>query len=250
MNKSELNTPKGEALLLLVDTATTVCSVALARGEQIVDERFAEPSEGRAISSLIAPMVDEVLRPLRASGERLDALALSAGPGSYTGLRGGSALAKGLCFGMQIPMIAISTLELMAEGYREKLGVSDRAVRIYPMIDARRMEVYTAGFDAEGVRLSPDVPLVLSAATPLEGLDSYEHHFVGDGATKTEGLWQGFDYVVDGAFLPRASYMLRPALRAFERGNFVDLAYWTPAYLKEYVATVARNKVLAQLEGN
>lgn len=236
---------KDKPVILLIDTATQTTSVALTHGERLVAHRVSSPEQQGQASALLAPMVDSLLQTVRAEGLRLDAVALSAGPGSYTGLRVGSSLAKGLCFGFGIPLIASSTLEIMVEQLRaERKTLEGEELRIYPMIDARRMEVYTACFDASGKRLSPDEPLILSAEEPLSELSKYKHYFIGDGASKVEGLWEMGDYEIHAHIRPDAQYMRLLALRAYHAGGFVDLAYWTPNYLKEYVATIGKNKVL------
>lgn len=225
----------------MIDTATSVCSVALSRGEEIIGERANYQATGQH-ASLAAPMVEALLAEAQRIGLSIDAVVLSQGPGSYTGLRIGSALAKGLCHGLSIPLIAVSTLELMADGYRRKHTLSDDAY-IYPMIDARRMEVYTAMFGADGKRLADDAPRVLTVDNPLQGLGEHPCVLLGDGASKAEGLWQGEMQIV-GTWMPEAKHMLHLGLEAYKAERFVDLAYWTPSYLKEYKATIATNKVL------
>lgn len=228
---------------LLIDTSTTVCSVALSHaGEIIFSAVETKPEGGHAARAGV--LTEQAVQILRNKGLRLSAVALSAGPGSYTGLRIGSSLAKGLCHGYQVPLIAISTLELMANGYREERQELDSKVRVVPMIDARRQEVYTAVFDAKAQRISEDMPMIVSGETAFaEDMDTYEYHFFGDGSVKPEGISAGKFVVVEG-FIPKAEYMLPLAKRAFETQDFVDTAYWKPNYLKEYVATIARNKVL------
>lgn len=190
----------------------------------------------------------EAIACLRRKGLSLSAVAVSAGPGSYTGLRIGSSLAKGLCHGFDIPLIAISTLALLVESYRASLAEALvlEQVRIMPMLDARRSEVYTARFDALGARLEADYPLVLSAATlpHVEMKGNYVYHFVGNGAGKTRSLWPEFTYTVAEDIYPEAQYMQRLAVEAYEAGDLVDAAYWAPSYLKDYRPVISKNKVL------
>lgn len=239
---SSLSSP----VLLLLDSSTSACSVALSAGEHIIEHLCQTTAQGQH-SSLLAPMVDQLLSKARSLSLRLDAVVVSAGPGSYTGLRIASSLGKGICFGLDIPLVAVSTLEMMASGYGAQLperGSSERPRRLVPMLDARRMEVYTALFDEGGGRLSEDVALVLSGEEwPFDGMQSFDYHFVGDGSGKVDGLWPG-SYCIASEFVPEARYMLPLALRAYRNNDFVDLAYWTPHYLKEYVAVVGKNKVL------
>lgn len=234
-----------EPILLLIDTSTTACSSAIVCGEHIITSKVLSPEHGAQASTALAPMVNEQLEILATQSLGLSAIAVSAGPGSYTGLRVGSSFAKGLCFGLSIPLIEVSTLELLATQARLIKGISGADKRLYPMIDARRMEVYTACFDGDGKRLSADSPLILSSEEDLTNQtpDSY-CYFVGDGAGKVRGLWEAGSYEILDDIYPEASYMASLALGAYRDKRFVDLAYWTPNYLKEYIATIAKNKVI------
>lgn len=234
-------------IILTIDTTSTSSNVAVFRGANLL---FCESDpEGRGEhAARLAPMVERATEQLRTQGLQLQAIALSAGPGSYTGLRIASSLAKGLCQGLSIPLIAISTLEAMAHAYiqsLEPLGlVCDAGDIICPMIDARRMEVYTATFTPTLERITADRAEILSGDTPFaQDLGSKTYHFVGGGASKTEGLWQA-SYRTITSLPPVAAAMGSLALEAYRAEAFADLAYWTPNYLKDYVAVVAKNKVL------
>lgn len=229
-------------MILCIETSSAICSVAIGYGEQVFAEHTLPAPEGGHAAAL-APLVDELLNKAEKAGISISAVAISAGPGSYTGLRIGASLAKGLCFGRQLPLIAIDTLELIAHQAISQLPAGSHPT-IHPMIDARRMEVYTASFSATGERLEEDHPLVLDADSPL-ALGEGDHIFVGDGAGKVRGLWEGFKHEVwDEGFSPLAKGMVHLAAHAFREERFVDIAYWTPNYLKDYVAVVAKNKVL------
>lgn len=232
--------------MLLLDSSTSACSAALSVGDKIIGEICHKSAQGQQ-SSLLAPMAEQLIEKSRQHSLALEAIVVSAGPGSYTGLRIASSLAKGLCSGLNIPLIAIPTLALMASGYLTDTGIDyDKTLRIVPMIDARRMEVYTAVFDGHGARLSDDAAIILSSEIcPFEHIDQGTYHFIGDGSSKVKGLWTG-DNVLASDFVPEARHMLPLALSAYSTGDFVDLAYWTPHYLKEYVAVVSQNKVLTQ----
>ena len=135
----------------------------------------------------------------------------------------------------------------MAEGYRQSLPSSlvNESLRLVPMIDARRMEVYTATYNQDGQVLAQERPYILESEHLFaEDMKELSYHFFGDGAKKCVGLWANVDYNVAGDFVPEARYMLPLVSRLYEDKVFVDTAYWTPNYLKEYVATIARNKVL------
>ena len=230
-------------MILCLETSTTRCSAAIGWGQQVLASRALDAPEGGHAAAL-APLTGKLLKELHASGQELRAIAVSAGPGSYTGLRISTSLAKGLCLGLQLPLIAIDTLELIAARAIAHLREGETPT-IHPMLDARRMEVYTASFTSTRTRLSEDRAVVLSAEVPLfpEG----KHLLVGDGATKARDLWPELNYEVwDKGFAPDAKQMVCLATEAFEAGSFVDTAYWTPNYLKEYVAVVAKNKVLGR----
>lgn len=231
-------------LILALDSSTATASVALGTNEKTL-YHLTSDSHGEHAAHL-APMVDQALEHLRSEGLSLDAIAIAAGPGSYTGLRIASSLAKGLAMGFGLPLVAISTLELMASGYRAQLNEIAPESRLCPMIDARRMEVYTTTFDSSLGRLEADRPVVLEGTPLYADLGERPYYFIGSGAAKLEGLWPGYSYSIASDFVPKAQYMLPLATEAYRRGDFVDLAYWTPSYLKEYVATIAKNKVLGR----
>ena len=230
-------------MILCIETSASTCSVAIGYGEQLFAEHTLSAPEGGHAAAL-APLVDELLGKAHKAGITISAVALSAGPGSYTGLRIGASLAKGLCFGLKIPLIALDTLEIIAHQAIHQLPPKSPITVIHPMIDARRMEVYTASFSTQGERLEEDHPLVLEADLPPT-LEKGKHLFAGDGAGKVRDLWHELEYEVwDEGFAPSAQGMIHLASHAFREKTFVDIAYWTPKYLKDYVAVVATNKVL------
>lgn len=229
---------------LLIDTATPVCSVALSNGREILYSKSERAVEGGHAARL-GVLVNEAISLIHQPQLKLSAIGISAGPGSYTGLRIGSSLAKGLCHGFDIPLIAVSTLQAMATGYRQSLDKQDERIRLVPMLDARRQEVYTATFDSEAVRISPDMAQVVSDQTLFnnEMLEGYIYHFFGDGVNKPDGITSG-TCVITNDFPHKAEYLLSEVEKAFAANNFVDVAYWTPNYLKEYRVAIAKNKVL------
>lgn len=226
--------------LLLVETSTALCSVALSRGEKVVAYRESETS--RAHASLTAVYVDEVLREAGIGLRGCDAVCVSEGPGSYTGLRVGVSTAKGLCFGAGIPLIAVGTLDTLVWQAIDGGLVPEGCKYIVPMIDARRMEVYTAVFTADGKQTGETSPLVVEGDSFSRELSEGKVLFIGDGAEKCRPLLGG----EKACFIqccPKASSMLSPALAALRGGKFVDVAYFEPLYLKEFVATVSRRKL-------
>ena len=170
--------------------------------------------------------------------KQLDAVAVSQGPGSYTGLRIGVSTAKGICYAADLPLMAIDTLEAMAYGMKMKLGsqIADNDLLI-PMIDARRMEVYASVFDAQLNRINDTAALVIEEQS-FEDL-CLDHHLwlFGDGAPKLNKLFENHPNIsiVDG-FRPSAAYMLPLAEKALREKNFVDVAYFEPFYLKDFIA--------------
>ena len=167
---------------------------------------------------------------------------MSCGPGSYTGLRVGVSTAKGLCFGAGIPLIAVDTLETLVWQAKDGGLLPEGCTSVIPMIDARRMEVYTAVFSPDGQRRSEIAPQIIDGGSFREELQAGPVLFIGDGALKCKDVLDSPDAVFVQA-CPRADAMLTPALRAFEQGKFEDVAYFEPLYLKQFVATVSRKNL-------
>lgn len=226
--------------ILLIETSTSLCSVALAEDGAVTAQR--ESTEPRAHAALTAPFVKEVLdgRGLRATD--LDAVCVSAGPGSYTGLRVGVSTAKGICFAAGIPLLSVGTLDVLVSQARAEGLVPEGCRAVIPMIDARRMEVYTAVYSPEGERLTEVEPRVIDGESFRVERAAGPVLFIGDGAEKCRAALDapGMRFAQT---CPRAAAMLAPALREFEAGHFRDTAYFEPFYLKDFVATVSRKKL-------
>ena len=225
------------ARILLIETATAQLSVALAQDGRVVASRVC--AEPRQQASLTAPLVKEVLDSQGLSVADCDAVAVSSGPGSYTGLRVGVSTAKGLCFGASLPLIAIGTLDILA-GDRH----SERSEEsfIVPMIDARRMEVYTAVYGPDGQRLTPIEAKVIDSQSFADYLAQGPVLFIGDGALKCQDVLTHPNARFRQAF-PEAAAMAPLAEKAFQEKRFEDLAYFEPFYLKDFVATVSRKNL-------
>ena len=224
--------------IILIETSTSLCSVALA-----VDGRIAgkmESTEPRAHASMTAPYVAKVLEEQGLAVKDCDAVCVSAGPGSYTGLRVGSSTAKGLCFAAGIPLLAVSTLEILVRQAIEGNLLPEGCKYIIPMIDARRMEVYTAVYSADGKQLGEVEAKVVDAGSFAQQRAEGPVLFIGDGAMKCADLMPESTFVQAN---PRAEAMLVPALREYEEKRFKDTAYFEPFYLKDFVATVSRKKL-------
>lgn len=220
--------------IILIETSTSLCSVALAENGAITAYR--ESSAPKAHASLTAVFVQQVLaeRGLALSG--CDAVCVSKGPGSYTGLRVGVSTAKGLCFGSGKPLVAVGTLDtLVAQADNSQFRF------IIPMIDARRMEVYSAVFE-DSRQITETTPVIVDENSFSEYLEQGPCLFIGDGAGKCADVirHQNAHFCQCN---PKASAMLHPAMEALNEKRFEDVAYFEPFYLKEFVATVSKKKL-------
>ena len=221
--------------ILMIETSTECCSVALSDGGRIVASRVDELP--RRQSALLAPYLAEVLQEAGLTAAGLDAVAVSKGPGSYTGLRVGVSTAKGVCFGAGIPLIGVDTLRILA------LQAEGRYDRIISMIDARRMEVYAAPFDGEGRRIGETEAVILDADSYRSELEAGSVLFIGTGVTKFQAVCHHPNASFRECY-PLASAMLQPALESLKKEEFEDIAYFEPFYLKEFVAGISRKSVL------
>ncbi|MBR1927163.1 MAG: tRNA (adenosine(37)-N6)-threonylcarbamoyltransferase complex dimerization subunit type 1 TsaB [Bacteroidales bacterium] len=226
--------------LILIETSTVLCSTAIAEDGRIICEKISD--EPRAHASLTAKFVSDMLKENGLKVDDCDAVAVSEGPGSYTGLRVGVSTAKGLCFGAGIPLIAIGTLDTLAWQAVDNGLVPEGCEYIVPMIDARRMEVYTGVFTTDGRQVSPTTATIVTGDSFSEWLDKGPVLFIGDGARKCEGTINHPDAVF-APLAPKASGMVRPATEALKERRFKDVAYFEPFYLKEFVTTVSKKKL-------
>lgn len=231
-------------MLLHIETSTNVCSVALSDGCRLIFEKISY--EGPSHAALAGLFVEEALKVMKTEGATLDAVAISSGPGSYTGLRIGVSLAKGLCFGYGIPLIAVPTLKILAHT-AVQTHVLDSSALYCAMIDARRMEVYSAIYDAKLDVVRETEAEIITSESYAGYLGKNEVCFFGDGAAKcTEVICSENAYFLDDIH-PLAANMIPLAEKAFAKKDFVDAAYYEPFYLKEFQATIAKNKVLGDI---
>ena len=223
-------------MILCLETATPVCSVAL--NESCCTIALRETEGQNAHSEKITNFIREVMEVAEIDYKQLDAVAVSKGPGSYTGLRIGVSTAKGICYAANLPLMAIDTLEAMAYGMKAKLGsqITDNDLLI-PMIDARRMEVYAAIFDANLNKINDTAALVIDENSFEELLKEHRLWFFGDGAPKLKKVFENQPNIsiIDG-FKPSAAFMLPLADKALREHDFVDVAYFEPFYLKDFIA--------------
>ena len=226
------------ARILLLETSTSTLSVALSADGKVIAERVC--TEPRQQASLAAPLVKEVLDDAGLSVADCDAVCVSKGPGSYTGLRVGVSTAKGLCFGAGIPLLSVGTLDILANSVIP--GEVKNLKYIIPMIDARRMEVYTAVFSPEGKQLTEVEAKVIGPDSFAGELAEGPVLFIGDGALKCREVLTSPNAFFQEAD-PLASAMAPLAEAAWQEKRFEDLAYFEPFYLKDFIATVSRKKL-------
>ena len=234
------------SLILCIETGTDICSAGIARDGELLSLR--ESAEGRDHARKIALFVDELLRETGIAPEDLDAVAVGKGPGSYTGLRIGVSFAKGLCYALQIPLVAVGSLDALTEVAREdnEAGIIDidrwESARLCPMVDARRMEVYAQVFDSAGAPLSEVAAEVVDEASFGRWRGDAAAPFVifGNGAAKCSAVLAD---AVRIEVAPSARGLARPAQRLLEEGRTEDVAYFEPFYLKDFVVTTSKKKL-------
>ncbi len=227
--------------IINIETSTKVCGVSLSVDGQIVDQR--ESKEGNSHASNVAPFIDSLIKDNALKYSDLSAIAISEGPGSYTGLRIGTSTAKGLCYALDIPLIAISTLKSMA-AYARSLYNSDFNKLLRPMIDARRMEVYSQAFDANLNPLDEIRAIIVDQESFNEELEKQKVVFFGDGAAKCMDVISHANATYLDKVEASALGMIRLSYDKFIKSDFVDVAYFEPFYLKEFIAAVSKVKGL------
>ncbi len=221
--------------ILLLETATDSCSVALAKGDGIIAEKYI--NQPKAHASLLARYISDILEENSITMEDCSAVAVSKGPGSYTGLRVGVSCAKGLCYGADKPLISVCTLATIAQmAIDNKLYEGNGDFLIVPMIDARRMEVYTANFNSKGEQLTPVEAKILDESSYAAELAAGPVLFTGNGAEKFKELVGGNPNAYFAPQEPHAAGMRVIAAHKLQKGDFEDNAYFEPFYLKDFVA--------------
>lgn len=233
------------SLILCIETGTDVCSVGIAKDGELISLR--ESDEGRDHARKVGVFVDELLRETDIAPDELDAVAVGKGPGSYTGLRIGVSFAKGLCYGLQKPLVAVGSLDALTEVAREDYEAGIISVDgwerswLCPMVDARRMEVYAQVFDADGRAQSGVTAEVIDSAS-FAAFRSQDRPFVifGSGARKCADVLGGA-VLVD--VTPSARGLARLAQQALDEGRTEDIAYFEPFYLKDFVVTTSRKRL-------
>ena len=226
--------------ILQIETATTVCSVALAKDGELMATKQVDQRNIHA--EVITLYIEELITSAGIKYSDLDAIAISSGPGSYTGLRIGVSTAKGLCYALDKPLIAIETLQSMANGVIANNNVTTNTL-LCPMIDARRMEVYTALFDSAGNKVKDTAAEIIDADSFSEQLKTNKILFFGDGAEKCREVLGGHPNAqfLTG-FINSAEHLTSKSFEKFTSKVFEDVAYFEPYYLKEFLVTTSKKQ--------
>jgi len=226
-----------QPIILHIETSTQVCSVALSEGSSCI---FAEiNNDGMNHAALLSVFISQAMEVLKQNNKKLDAVAVSSGPGSYTGLRIGVSTAKGLCYGLDIPMISVSTLEVMTKQVLNSSNFNSETL-FCPMIDARRMEVYAAIYDTNIELIREISPDIIDESSYQDYLQNKQIVFFGNGSEKCKSAINHANAVFLEDINPLAENMISFGLKAFLEKNFVDVAYFEPFYLKEFQTTTPK----------
>lgn len=221
------------ALILSLETSTTVCSVALQRDSTLLTSM--EVHIQKSHSQILTLLCEQAITNCNLKFSDIDAFAVSAGPGSYTGLRIGTSTIKGFCYALEKPMIAVNTLEAMARVFNR---YNKEEYLVCPMIDARRMEVYNLLTDANNTIIEPTAPRIIDETFLSSYLEQQKVAFIGNGAEKTKSVLGHYSNArFFNSIHPSAVGIAEIAAQKFEDGRFEDLAYFEPDYLKEFVST-------------
>ena len=233
-------------LILSIETTTSICSVALAKNGQLLS--LCELDSKNSHAEVLNGYIEEVLAESKSTLADLNAVAVSEGPGSYTGLRIGVSTAKGLCYSLDIPLINVSTLQSLAFHTSQNINkelLEKENLLFCPMIDARRMEAYTAYYNTQNEEIRKVEAEVIDENTYLEFLDKHTFVFSGDGAGKYQELYKNNP---NAHFYPEillsAKGMIDIAEAKFNTEDFANLAYFEPFYLKAFIAGIPRVKGL------
>lgn len=231
------------ALILNIETSTEICSVALGKDGKLVT--FRENTEGLNHAKLLTVFIEEIFQEQNITMSDVDAVAVSEGPGSYTGLRIGVSAAKGLCFAAQKPLININPLQAMANAAVKQIDTqnSDNAI-LCPLMDARRMEVYTAQFNSDLTPKTNTEAQIIDTNSFSEELTTHQLYFFGNGAAKCQDTIQHKNAHFINDIHTSARFMLSFSENKFQQNDFVDVAYFEPFYLKDFVAIKSTKNVL------
>jgi tRNA threonylcarbamoyladenosine biosynthesis protein TsaB len=233
------------ALILNIETSTIVCSVSLARNGELLDLK--ESRDEKSHASLLTLFIEDILSSGQSDIHELDAVAVSKGPGSYTGLRIGVSVAKGIAYGTGCPLIGINSLQAMAFSASQQLspGINRDKVLLCPMTDARRMEVYMALYTIEN---NPVIDVSAEIIHPGIFTDILKDHiilFFGNGAEKCRNVIHHPHARFLDSIEPSAKSMIKLSEQAYLEQHFENLAYFEPYYLKDFIATIPRKNIFS-----
>jgi tRNA threonylcarbamoyladenosine biosynthesis protein TsaB len=235
-------------IILNLESSTEVCSVSLSENGETIG--LAESTEGQNHARLLSVFVEQLMKENKLKFKQINAVAISKGPGSYTGLRIGVSLAKGLCYANQIPLIAISPLKAMSfhiSSNLEKYHLANKKNLIFcPMIDARRMEVYTALYDWQGQEIEAVSAKVIDSLSFENYLQGRQLVFFGNGSFKCRAEIKHPNAIFIDDIKTSAQFMQALADEAYENNQFEDLAYFEPFYLKDFIAGIPKKNILKQ----
>lgn len=234
-------------MILCIETATDICSVALCRDNRVI--ALKESEEGRSHASLLTVFIEELLDAAELDAGTLDAVAVSKGPGSYTGLRIGVSVAKGIAYAASIPLIGIETSLSMFHGFRESVKEKYSFMPddlFCPLTDARRMEVYSAVFDSGGKMKRKTSAEIINEKSFSEFPASSRIFLFGDGAGKCRDVIKRDNVIIETSYRISASSMCRPASEAFSQHHFEDVAYFEPFYLKDFLTSKPVKNILGK----
>lgn len=227
-------------VILHIETSTNVCSVAVSEHSNLLFS--VSNDDGMNHAALLSGFVDQALKFIKTNNKKPDAVAVSSGPGSYTGLRIGVSTAKGLCYGLDIPLIAVSTLEVIATGALKQINDNENFL-ICPMIDARRMEVYAAFYNSKNEVYRNIMADIIDENSYSEILDQHKVYFAGNGAGKCKTTITHSNAKFVDNISPLAENMISIATKAYNEKRFEDIAYFEPFYLKEFQATTPKKNL-------
>jgi len=227
------------ALILNIETSENICSVALSENGKLISVK--ETAEERQHAKLLSPFISELFAETGIDIKKLDAVAITKGPGSYTGLRIGVSTAKGICFGTGAKLIAIGTLDSMAYKAAQKYKTNN--ILLCPMIDARRMEVYTQIFDTNMNTISSIEAKILNEDSFSSMLKTNKLVFFGSGMPKFKEIINNNNAIFDTEILPSAKNIITLSYEKYKNSEFENLAYFEPYYLKDFIAIKPKNKV-------
>lgn len=233
------------ALILNIETSTEVCSVSLAKNGNILFKK--ESTEGLNHSKILTVFIEDLIKENNLEIKSVNAVAVSKGPGSYTGLRIGVSVAKGLCYALDIPLISANSLEIMGKYAAQNLNEfgfenENKPVLFCPMIDARRMEVYTAIYNIKGEEIRPVSAEIINENFISSLLEENHILFFGNGAEKCKNIIKNKNAVFKGPTTTSAEFMQKLTEEKFNNKQFEDIAYFEPFYLKNFLATIPKNK--------